>query len=285
MTLAALARILRTYQPEIRARFLAAASRRLATVSEVELASLIARVDTTAINDLVGSDSLKGELDPVADVIGSGYNAGMVAGVKATSALNATLDYLTLTHPIVLATARYAGARIVAISESTLGAVRDIIHSSIRDGLAPRVAARSIRRVVGLDPRSIRALERFQTGLVGDGVSSAEVARQAARYGQTLLQRRALAISRTETIQAAASGQRTLWRQAAERGHIDDDINRVWITGPNPCDECEAMDGLTAPVDGTYDSPDYGDVDGPTLHPNCECCEGLETEQAVRVAA
>jgi hypothetical protein len=36
------------------------------------------------------------------------------------------------------------------------------------------------------------------------------------------------------------------------------------------------MEGKTAPIGGQFHSDDFGDVDGPTLHPDCRCCLGIK---------
>ena len=37
------------------------------------------------------------------------------------------------------------------------------------------------------------------------------------------------------------------------------------------CDDCDELDGTTAPINGSY----AGGADGPPLHPNCRCTEGI----------
>ena len=86
---------------------------------------------------------------------------------------------------------------------------------------------------------------------------------------------RAELIARTETMRAANAGQREAWRQGVEDGYVEPKERRVWIVTDDDalCEECEPLDGVTAPVDGEYE----GDgEDGPPLHPDCRCVEGLE---------
>ncbi len=86
---------------------------------------------------------------------------------------------------------------------------------------------------------------------------------------------RADLIARTETMQAASEGQRMGWDQATEAGLLTGDEKRVWIATEGCCDECDALDGEEATLDGNY--PGDGE-DGPPLHPNCRCTEGLTGE-------
>lgn len=83
---------------------------------------------------------------------------------------------------------------------------------------------------------------------------------------------RAQLIARTESMIAANEGQRLGWEKAVEDGLLPPSMNRTWITTPGCCDECETLEGATATLDGEY--PDPGG-NGPPLHPNCRCTEGL----------
>jgi hypothetical protein len=280
---AALQRILRTYDPEVRRRFLAAARRRSALITDSTLATAIAQ--SSDLDHLIGSYAMRLDLKAFGETVASAFRAGAAGGAKAAPMLRMDVRTLVDTHPLVLQATRYSGSRIVAITEPTRSAVRELVHGAIQDGLAPRLAARSIRGAIGLDPRSIKALQRFQAGLVKDGMAHPEVVSRAERYAAQLLQRRALTIARTETAEAASRGQRELWGQAVERGDLEDTTERVWLIGPDPCPECEEMEGETAPIDGYYDSPSEGEVDGPPLHPNCVCSEAISSERAAREAA
>jgi len=83
---------------------------------------------------------------------------------------------------------------------------------------------------------------------------------------------RARMITRTESMRAVSEGQRQAWGQAKDNGLLSGDETRVWIITPyEACPECEALDGQEAPLDGTYP----GGIEGPPLHPNCRCTEGI----------
>src|SRR5204863_36491 len=85
---------------------------------------------------------------------------------------------------------------------------------------------------------------------------------------------RATLIARTETMIAANAGQRLGWDQAVDEGLLTGREKRQWIATDDGelCDECDALDGKTTTLDGEY--PDPGG-DGPPLHPNCRCTEGI----------
>lgn len=83
---------------------------------------------------------------------------------------------------------------------------------------------------------------------------------------------RAELIARTESMSAANEGQRQGWDQAVEDGLLRADSKRVWIAAEDPCPECEDLDGEETGLDEDY--PNDGG-DGPLLHPNCRCTEGI----------
>lgn len=87
---------------------------------------------------------------------------------------------------------------------------------------------------------------------------------------------RAEMIARTEVMSASNEGQRQGWDQAVDNGLLPDDAKRVWIASEvGACDDCDELDGETADLDGDY--PGDG-ADGPPLHPNCRCTEGIANE-------
>lgn len=88
---------------------------------------------------------------------------------------------------------------------------------------------------------------------------------------------RAQLIARTESMRAAHAGQRIAWQQGVDAGIVPPGAKRVWIVTDDDrlCPDCADLDGETANIDGEYDAG-YAWVDGPPLHPQCRCTEGLE---------
>lgn len=83
---------------------------------------------------------------------------------------------------------------------------------------------------------------------------------------------RADMIARTEIMAAVSEGQREAWAQAVDMGLLSGKERRVWITVAGACPECEALEGTTAKLGGTYKNG----AEGPPLHPNCRCTEGIQ---------
>lgn len=105
--------------------------------------------------------------------------------------------------------------------------------------------------------------------LEGDGLGST--------YGDILDavgdEARAERIARTEIMWAANEGQQQGWEQAVENGLLPEDTQIRWIATAGCCDACDALDGETRDIDGEYEDSEA--ADGPPLHPNCRCTEGV----------
>jgi hypothetical protein len=104
--------------------------------------------------------------------------------------------------------------------------------------------------------------------LAGDGLDAAYDDILAA-VGDSA---RADMIARTEIMTAANEGNRQGWDQAVTKGLLPADAEVEWIAASDCCDDCAELDGTRRTLDGEYDN-DGGD--GPPLHPQCRCTEGI----------
>jgi SPP1 gp7 family putative phage head morphogenesis protein len=88
---------------------------------------------------------------------------------------------------------------------------------------------------------------------------------------------RAETIARTETMRASNQGQQELWAQAEDAGLLTGKEEQEWIVTPDDrlCPICEPMDGVTAPMGGSFRLNTGEVVDGPPAHPNCRCTIAL----------
>jgi hypothetical protein len=130
----------------------------------------------------------------------------------------------------------HAGALLDDLEATTISDIAQAVAESMRGELSTREAYAQIAAAVGDDARA-----------------------------QT--------IARTEAMDAANEGQRQSWAEAVDAGLLPKDARRVWIAAEGPCPECEDLDGEAADMDGEYPA---GGGDGPPLHPNCRCTEGLD---------
>jgi len=170
---------------------------------------------------------------------------------------------------------RHTGELITQITEESRQAIQAIIRRAFEEGGHPYQQARKIRNYIGLTERQMRAVDNYWARLAEDGTRSLKrVNEMADSYSRKLLRYRSKVIARTETMMAANEGQREAWRQAVDEGYLDPaEMEREWIYTPDErsCEQCMAMDGKRAPIEGAYE----GGIVGPILHPQCRCTEGL----------
>ena len=191
-----------------------------------------------------------------------------------------------VTSPQVLRAAQELTANLIrGVGLETKMAVRRIIFNSIRDGVAPRDAAKLIKQTLGLSTRQALAVDRLRAGLVGDGVSVSRVDRQVKTYSERLLKDRALNVARTETMLAANRGQQLLWSEAQNAGIVGQDFRQRWLVTPDDrlCSRCAPMSGKSVQLGYLFRETERGvlpskrtpvagaSVQSPPLHPRCRC--------------
>ncbi len=159
------------------------------------------------------------------------------------------------------------------LTQSSATNIQGWVTRSMDRALSPRQVASGIRSQIGLLPAHAVAVDRYRANMAAAGNPSAD--RLADAYADRLLDYRAMMIARTETRLATNQGQLTVWRQAADHGLVDrHTTGRRWITaGPDPCEDCEAMDGRTVPLDSPWIFEDGRAIDCPPegTHPHCFC--------------
>ncbi len=192
------------------------------------------------------------------------------------------------------------GAKLIQdISKATRAAIAEVISESFSVGWPADQSARMIRSMIGLTEQQAQAVinlgdrmrespgEKIYAGnkaiRVPEDVDEELITERMQDYADDLLYDRADRIARTETIDAANEGQEQLWDQAVESGLLDDTVMREWIITPDDrlCDECAELEGELAPLRGEF-APG---VDGPPLHPDCRCAQGISAETEPREAA
>ena len=161
----------------------------------------------------------------------------------------------------------YGAAQIDLIDTETKQAVRTIIQWSIREGIAPRDAAKLIKKSVGLNRPQILALIDYDRRLPPE-MPPAVRAKAVGKYRGTLVRRRALMIARTEVIDALNLGAEVAWKQAQGQGLLGTDAKKEWLTTPvGACNVCLALNGKSVKIGAQFP----GGLSGPTAHPNCRC--------------
>jgi len=158
---------------------------------------------------------------------------------------------------------------IVSISEETRANIRNLIARSIRDGIAPRDAAKMIQGMVGLTQRQGQATMNYRETLVKQGLTSKRIEILTQRYADKQLRSRAEMIARTETMRALNDGQKSAWVQAQREGLLGPDARKEWMTVDQACSLCGPMNGRTVLLKDSFGMPD------PPAHPRCRCSLGI----------
>lgn len=188
-------------------------------------------------------------------------------------------------RPEALAFAQQHAARLVqTMQDGVTLSIREIVVRGLREGRTVRDVARDIKAmgpVLGLDRGRATAVVNLRRGLEEAGRSREFIDRTTSKYAERLLRQRATTIARTEVLTALNAGQREAWRQARQQGSIRSVAKRVWIVTPDDrlCKRCEPQEDITAPIEGLFklNPPAWGETDGPPLHPDCRCAEGLQS--------
>jgi acyl-CoA synthetase (AMP-forming)/AMP-acid ligase II len=208
--------------------------------------------------------------------------------LRAAAQSKTTLTFDS-TNPRAVAYAKEkAGKLVTSLTKDNRAALNKIISQSIQDQLPPTTAAKLVQSVIGLTDDQADAVSNAYGKLVVSPGKTVQVGSKAVRvpvspsqsffdneveaYSNRLLASRAETIARTETLDAINEGQEQLWGQAVAAGYLDEGAQKVWIANDTACPLCLDLDGVAVPLDEEFDDG----VDGPPLHPNCECTLGLE---------
>lgn len=171
---------------------------------------------------------------------------------------------------------RYAADHVVEVTDETRAAIREIVARALEPGMKtpPKALARQVIGEIGLTRVQAQAMAKYRERLVKDGRSDGEIERLMGRYEKAKLKERSEAIARTETISAAAGGQRLLWQEAVYLDYLNpSEWEREWIVTRDDrlCKKCIPMAGKRARLGMPYDVG----VMGPALHTRCRCAERL----------
>jgi SPP1 gp7 family putative phage head morphogenesis protein len=115
------------------------------------------------------------------------------------------------------------------------------------------------------------------------GLADETLAKKVEAYAAKLLKQRAVMIARTETIDAANSGQLAAWQHAAKIGVLDPDrASRVWSAASDArvCPICDDLDEQVVAFDAPFVTIDGVEFMAPPAHPHCRCSVSLTFDRA-----
>lgn len=134
------------------------------------------------------------------------------------------------------------------------------------DKIASKWAAKRAAELISLDGklsmvRSTKDMLRVDiSAAIEEGLTSAQLA-EVIQGNYAFSEARAKTIARTELLTAYTNGQLELWKRS---GVVE---SKKWITVPDCCDLCDAMNGEVVELDAQFSNGE----DGPPAHPNCRC--------------
>lgn len=299
-------RISDRFGPLVAASFVEAITRLQAGIDDAALRSAIASGNLDLIEAAVAPTRLSALFlggNALADQLQRTAAATGQAGAEVLSGVTGIEVGFNSVHPNVVMFARAQAAELVKqVTEDVQEAIRIVVATAQAEGLTTVQQARAIREVVGLPPnwvnaplnlarelregtftetRRLSAIDKAQIRKrIREGtVDEAFVEQMERRYAESLTNRRALNIARTETQRAANHGQREGWKQARDQGVLPDTARRVWIVTPDDrLRETHAAVPTLNPggvgLEEPFETP-LGAVMGPPLETNCRCGEGL----------
>ena len=169
----------------------------------------------------------------------------------------------------------YVSQQLAIISQTTRDALHDIIQRTVESGAPMTQQVNEIIALVGLTPRQAESVQRFRQGLVEAGERPGRVQEVVTRRVETVRQKRAESISRTEGLNVVHLGQQQRWEQSVRDGLLDPTrLRRFWILGPRPCPAtCAPIPSMNPDgvgLDEPFQTP-KGSLMRPTAHTLCMC--------------
>lgn len=169
----------------------------------------------------------------------------------------------------------YVGTEIRDITQTSMSTVQRMLRGGQVTGQSPTALARTLQQELGLTPRQHAAVEHMRLRLTAEGRPASEITRLLNQAIQQGLQRRALTISKTESVRLVHLGSHQAWQSAVGAGRVDvEQLRRYWRVRAGACaDHCAPIPGMNPLGVGLYEQ--FQTPDGPTLlppqHPQCRC--------------
>jgi hypothetical protein len=299
-------RIASRFEPAVAAAFLRSIERLIAHIDEADLLSAIASGNLNLIAGAAGAGRLEGFIGTDETLRRALANTAAATG-RASAEILSDASGLAFRFnafdPNVVMFARTQTAElVVAVGEDVREAIRIVVALGNEVGLTVEQQARAIREVVGLPPnwanaplnlrrelevgrfthtRRLSAVEKAQIRKrIREGtIDEAFISRMERRYAESLRNRRALNIARTETLRASHHGQRVSWRQATRDGVLPATARRMFIVTPDDRlrETHAAVPGMNPDgvgLDEPFRTP-LGSFMDPPIEVNCRCGVGL----------
>lgn len=179
--------------------------------------------------------------------------------------------------------ANHTGELIENVKISTQQAIQGMISTAINDGVPPRVAAKNIKQVIGLNTRQARAVENRRRILIQQGMKGTRLESVMQAFVDKQLTHRSETIARTEAMFVNNRGLTEVISQNISDGFVDrKKAQKKWIVTPydRVCKICKPMQGAVVGVDQDFYLAVSGQsIPHPPAHLNCNCSWALIFEE------
>lgn len=148
--------------------------------------------------------------------------------------------------------------------------------------LSPSRRLDLVRAAGGLNWRQAQALLKRHDLMLSKGFTANVRRHLITQVGNRMRRQRATMIARTEAAVAENVGREAVWRLARDRGLIPSTARRVWVTAldERTCPTCSALDGISIPLDSSWDASGRAVATPGAVHPHCRCSEEIQIGRA-----
>lgn len=178
-------------------------------------------------------------------------------------------------------------------------AVRQVILNGFQTGKAPRVMAREIKTMIGLNARQSVAINNLRSKLdtmLLEGKSpfktvpltQSKIDSIVSKQTKKALRQRAEMISRTETIRSSNAGAQATWENAVSNGFLPETVRKIWQSSldERTCPFCNSLHGTTVELKQSFSTSVENQSGGvvtinelhPPAHVMCRCSVSLEID-------
>jgi len=184
-------------------------------------------------------------------------------------------------------------------------AVRQVILNGFETGKAPRVMAREIKGMIGLNASQSQALINLETtlntrqakglgwpprkiGLKQTPLTDDRIDNLLTRSNKKMLRQRAEMLSRTESIRSANAGSQATWENAVSQGFLPSTVRKIWQSAldERTCPFCNSLHGTTVELKQSFSTSVENESGGivtinephPPAHVLCRCSVSLEID-------
>lgn len=263
-------------EPILRAAFKDAVTQIKESIKLAAVSRALNDDDEDAAFEATGVENLEDELSGplMAGVIASLLSGARLGRSELPPSLRGEASAVDLLDTEIQKWIRTNGARqVTQISGGSKKAIQSIISEMITSGESARRAARQIRNVIGLTVPQQKTLQRLQESMTEAGATKGVIERTMAQRSERMLDERAFAIARNESFTAVSQGRQMYWNQLVDRGVLDPDTLRKWITAADErvCPICLPMHNQVRGLNEPFEKGLGGTTVTTPAHVTCRC--------------